>query len=180
MVLALGFAVAIPESDGGLLLTPTTLRDKVAVGSGGWIGLALSLLFLVRSRWFRGWCERLARDGSGWPWFLILVAGMSAAGSAAGWYTSHRLWPQWNARLGGVPRVRPALLQEFSDHPTRRRCRRPAVVAFVHAPQPIETCYLDDATRSLAQPGDTLLMAVHESGVFIQIDKVVALRKVAP
>jgi hypothetical protein len=179
-VLAVMFAVAIPEMDGGLLLPPTTLRDRVLVGSGGWVGLALSVLFLVRSRWFRGWRERLASDKSGWPWFLILFVGLSAVGYAAGLYTSHRLGPQWGARLGGESRVRPALLLGFGDHPTRRRCVHPAVVSFVHAPQPIETCFLDEATRSLARPGDTLLMAVHESAVFIQIDKVLALRKVAP
>jgi hypothetical protein len=180
VAIALLVLVAIPEMEGGVLLPPRSPLAVVVVASGGWIGLVAAAWFVHRSSWFRR--DTIARHGERArdPMSTLLVAGLMAAGFAAGWYATHRAVPQWATRLWGEERTRPALLLALSEIPTRRLCKHPAVVRFPDRPEPFETCYLPEAVRAQARVGDTLLLAVREGGLGIQVEDVLALRKFSP
>jgi len=182
VVLGLLMLVTIPEMEGGVLLPPRNPLAEVVVASGGWVGLVAAAWFVHRSSWFRFRRDMIARHGKRArdPMFPVLVAVVMAAGFGAGWYATHRMGPQWVTRLGGDDRTRPALLLALPEHPIRRNCKRPAVVRFPDRPEPFETCFLPEAVRADARAGDTLVLAVREGGLGIQVEGVLALRKPSP
>ncbi len=176
-LVAILMVVTIAEMKGGVLVPPRSPLAAFLVASGPWVGLFASAWLVHRSSWFRFRREMVARHGKRArdPFLPVLAGLLVVAGSAAGWYVSHRLGPQWVTRLWGREGIRPALLLDMPEIPTRRNCKRPAIVAFPDVPEAFETCFLTESQRAEIAPGDTLLLAVRESSVGIQVDRVLGV-----